>query len=560
VAFIRKRLGLALLEVGRLEDADRELGAAYRQVGEGGPTDVKGELELLLGRVRLAQGDPEGAWTLAARGLAAQELITGRFQSLDDQRRFLADKLAAYRTAFGIALAGAGPAGILRAWSVAERAKSFYLCQLVRNGEVGLFVGVDPAMVARLEELERAIDVIDRKAHDRPEPDGGAGRAALYGERQGILGEIMRANQGWGALQDPRPLDVAVEMSRLRAQGWVPVSYFWQGASMHVFSCDATGAPVHLVEEWSASELEQLRAARARLVGEVSQSARLMPRALVSKLLPPALRASWPAGAPVLFSPHGDVHLLPLHALGREGERLCDERASQYIPTLGLLRDARSRPAPKALLALGCVSNGFGDPELHDVAPEIDGIEGAWAAAAPGTTTARLLGPDDDLDAVGAPLGSWDGYRYLHLSCHGHFPEGRPFDAALRLGTEALRGSELFGARLSARLVTLSACEVGRHASGEGSGEAPDEWLGLYLPLFYAGAGSLLVSLWVADARPARLLMVALHARLAAGDAPAAAFRAALDAVKERPEAQWANWYLVGVPCISTIDERKGDS
>ena len=275
----------------------------------------------------------------------------------------------------------------------------------------------------------------------------------------------------------------------------------------------------------------------------------MRPR-LCAKLLPAALRASLPARASLLVSPHAGAHLLPLHALGDEGTRLGEAHDVQYIPTLALLAQAAARPAARPLLALGCVTNGFGDSPLQDVEPEIREIDATWAAQASedAPTHARLLGSEDGLDAAGAPLSDWGEFAHVHLACHGDFPEGRPFDAALRLGREALRGSELFGTRLAARLVSLSACSVGRHGGGAPGRDAPEEWLGLYLPLFYAGARTVLVSLWAADSQPARELMTALHQRLARGEAPSRALRQVLETLKEQPEPQWANWYLVGIP------------
>jgi CHAT domain-containing protein len=137
----------------------------------------------------------------------------------------------------------------------------------------------------------------------------------------------------------------------------------------------------------------------------------------------------------------------------------------------------------------------------------------------------------------------------LHVACHGVFPADRPFDAALRIGAEAIRASELFAVRLNARLVTLSACALGRHARRWGERTlVADEWIGLYLPLFYAGAQSLVVSLWDADSRTAAEFMTALHGEMAAGaDAPDAV-QSAIRRVRKKLTPLWANWCLVGFP------------
>ena len=70
-----------------------------------------------------------------------------------------------------------------------------------------------------------------------------------------------------------------------------------------------------------------------------------------------------------------------------------------------------------------------------------------------------------------------------------------PLDASLYLGNEALRASELFGVDLKAEVVCMSACDVGRHGEQiDGVALVSDEWLGLAMPLFQAGARHVLTS------------------------------------------------------------------
>jgi CHAT domain-containing protein len=135
------------------------------------------------------------------------------------------------------------------------------------------------------------------------------------------------------------------------------------------------------------------------------------------------------------------------------------------------------------------------------------------------------------------------------VACHGTFDAESPLNAALLLGQEKLRASEFFATRLEADLVVLSACDVGRRAQRWHEVDAAfDEWLGLYLPLFYAGAQALVVSRWKANSGKARQFMRALHAELARGGAAPMAFRAACLALAKSKDVFWANWSLAGIP------------
>lgn len=158
------------------------------------------------------------------------------------------------------------------------------------------------------------------------------------------------------------------------------------------------------------------------------------------------------------------------------------------------------------------------------------------------------------------------GFRLLLLSTHGVIDEDDPMMSGLvfarRPGAdsyERLRTHEVFDIPLAADLVVLSACEVGlgKLVNGEGL-------LGLGRAFQYAGARSLLVTLWSVEDRATSELMVAffeaLHAR---GGRPAEALRAAkLKLMRARRQGEhgevslahpffWAPFVLIGPPVLS---------
>jgi CHAT domain-containing protein len=71
---------------------------------------------------------------------------------------------------------------------------------------------------------------------------------------------------------------------------------------------------------------------------------------------------------------------------------------------------------------------------------------------------------------------------------------------------------DVFELPLQASLVTLSACETGRHVVGGG-----DEILGLTRAFLAAGAASLLISHWAVEDVSTRLLMRRFYDLLAGG-------------------------------------------
>jgi CHAT domain-containing protein len=157
---------------------------------------------------------------------------------------------------------------------------------------------------------------------------------------------------------------------------------------------------------------------------------------------------------------------------------------------------------------------------------------------------------EDRVKSVGAQA------RLLHFACHGLLNERFPLDSALALSIPEhpaegqdnglLQAWEIFeGVRLDADLVTLSACDtaLGQEMSGEGL-------IGLTRAFQYAGARSVLASLWgVSDVSTADL-MKHFYGSLRAGKTKDEALQAAQVEMIRSPKFShpyyWAAFQLVG--------------
>jgi CHAT domain-containing protein len=137
-------------------------------------------------------------------------------------------------------------------------------------------------------------------------------------------------------------------------------------------------------------------------------------------------------------------------------------------------------------------------------------------------------------------------YRFVHFATHGYFDEAQPARSGLVLAQQAgdtddgiLQAREIFRLRLNADVVTLSACQsgLGKLLAGEGV-------MGLSRAFFYAGAQSLVVSLWnVNDAATAELMKV-FYTHLKAGVARDEAMRRAKLALAKGPNRAWRHPYF----------------
>jgi CHAT domain-containing protein len=146
--------------------------------------------------------------------------------------------------------------------------------------------------------------------------------------------------------------------------------------------------------------------------------------------------------------------------------------------------------------------------------------------------------------------------RFLHFAVHGLLDEKLPLNSALVLSIPSdsdvgrengfLQAWELYqSVHWDADLVVLSACESGLGQEFQGEG-----LMGLTRAIHYAGARSVLASLWSVDDRRTEQLMSEFYLHLKEGKTKDEALRAAqLDLLHSRAGASpfyWAAFTLDG--------------
>ena len=283
-------------------------------------------------------------------------------------------------------------------------------------------------------------------------------------------------------------------------------------------------------------------------------------------------------GLRLTLVPDGLLHYLPFEALIYKGRYLVEEREIGYLPSaglLGLLQERESKAGADDrmdLLAFGDPVFEPGDSKARRTVKAGDGSDDALRASRGFKPTelprtrdevreiANLfepdrrrtyLGKDSTEDVIKAE--SLRRYRRLHLAAHGLVNERNPSRSAVILTLDNdsqedgfLEVSEIAELDLDCDLVVLSACQtgLGRLFSGEGI-------VGLSRAFIYAGARSVVVSLWnVSDISTARL-MKCFYKNIVSGVGNSAALRdAKLQMIRSGAEARhpyyWASFIIVG--------------
>ena len=242
--------------------------------------------------------------------------------------------------------------------------------------------------------------------------------------------------------------------------------------------------------------------------------------------------------------PHDVLNYLPLAALQSGPSSYLSDRYRVFIaPSASvlqvLLHRQRDRFGPAGgLLALGNPS--LGDPALE--LPFAEKEASAVGFEQPGGEVALREKATEAAFRDRAGLS-----EYLHLACHGEFNSKSPLFSSLKLapGGEQdgdLTALEVFSLSLSARLVTLSACQTGL-----GQLKSGDEIIGFNRAFLAAGAGSIISSLWRVSDVATAIMMKRFYRYLKTGTALDALHQAQQVVRRYFPHpAYWSGFTLIG--------------
>jgi CHAT domain-containing protein len=132
---------------------------------------------------------------------------------------------------------------------------------------------------------------------------------------------------------------------------------------------------------------------------------------------------------------------------------------------------------------------------------------------------------------------------FIHIATHANFRQDNPMFSSFKLADGYMTALDLFSMNCRTNLVALSGCQSGL---SEVSGS--DDLLGLQRGFLYAGARSLLLSLWSVNDESTAMFMSEFYRELGAGATRTKAHQAAIWKVRERyvHPFHWGPFILVG--------------
>ena len=270
----------------------------------------------------------------------------------------------------------------------------------------------------------------------------------------------------------------------------------------------------------------------------------------------------------ILIVPDGFLQYIPFSALpfsqsGEQRAMLITHHEVIILPsasTLNTLRKATAGRAPPTSLAAVFADPVFerDDPRVahpHALVTKLEQKPPALKAAMRDVQQAayipRLPGSRDEANAIEEAFGKQDvaildgfnasrdraldgsleHYKYIHFATHGIIDAQHPEMSGLILSLINRRGErqdgylrlgDIYKLTLSADLVVLSGCNsaLGKDLESEGI-------IGLPRGFLYAGARSVIASLWKVDDEAAAAFMKVFYERIQHGDTPGSALRGA---------------------------------
>jgi len=545
-----------------------------------GLLDLKYRCDYLLGQVAEQRADLEAAARYYDRAVQGIDEVQSRLV-MDERTSFLEDKGNIYQRAITLALKQGNKD---QALIYVEKAKSRVIGDYLRNNiDIRLRAG-DKAGEAILEDLSRLREeqawfssIVYEAENEANLSDTAVMRIRAIGPKNARK-EMQVRERRIEHLLEQMQLRLAGDLVSRQRSSWtnsivttlwpklerdtLMLEYYIAEQDLYIFQITRSGIDVHIVQD-AVPRLERLYslwhvnldlAAQASGAEDQAQSfAGLQENSLgllqkLYDLLLSPVSHLISRSKHLIVIPYGMLHYLPFHCLFDGMQFVVEHLDVSYLPAAALWdiccqrgqRVAERRAPLSDSLVLGLSDGGrlaFAVQEAEVVAQKL-GTRPMLDAAA---TTALLR-----QYGARSPV--------VHIAAHGLFRLDAPNFSHIRLADRQLSAIEVFNLDLSGcSLVTLSACETGRAVVG-----GVDEVIGLGRGFLYAGAASLLPTLWKVDDASSAELMEMFYQALLGEYSKATALAGAQRAFLARARASghlyrvhpyfWAAFHLIGDP------------
>lgn len=534
------RLGIAYYEQGNYQKASEYYSRNLPLTRAAGDRREEAVLLGSLGLLNEDRGDLKAAEALYEQSLEVIEHIRTSSRLEEFKTEIASGTAELYSRAILLKLKSGKPA---EAFELSERARARTLLDQMNGARINMRKSNDRELIDQEQALRFELASLEKRL--RVELMQGAAeeacaplRGRLNQGRQAYAEIVIRmkaSNPEYAELQGYSPIS-RVEIQRLLGTETTLLSYYVTTSKTLVFV--VTRDSFNVVEIPVGEKELQNAIAWFRSFASLRDPVPVSMKQLGGWLIAPVRQHIKTARVCVI--PHGILHQLPFAALYDGKNYFGEQHTIYYLPAASLLPviEKRIRNASTRMLALA-QANAAGWPPLHYVDQEADAIARLYQGKALLTGQASKA---EFLRLAG-------DYNILHIASHAQLNTRSPLFSRILLtpdqnGIQGLEVREVYELNLShTGLVVLSACETQLGTQSRG-----DDIVGLNRAFIFAGASTVIASLWTVDDQATGFLMRSFYNHLKRGTGKAEALRMAQSETRRRyPNPYyWSAFVLTG--------------
>jgi CHAT domain-containing protein len=557
----RGRVAVAAAKIGdhrrRSADVLAVLDSATSDLEVAAPV-AEAQVLTLRARAFARLGMLDSAAATGRNAVRAVERVRARYAAGTLRTSYMSENAAAYADLVIVLLR---QGRIDEAFKVADAARGRGL--LEHLAQAGADLAVRPGAARTLLEAEALLDRIDKlmeSLRDRVRPRQQERTAVADAEGADVSAQIQRARNDYEALIERASTGDAPGAALLGARsvasttvrrvllpGEVLLEYFVAADTLLTFAVSRDTTRVIATRVAGSDLATRVRVAR-EIVARRDKSGGRVTAALESlygTLIEPVRQTGLlDRTTRLVIVPHGPLTYLPFAALRdpNDGKYLVERHAILYAPSAAALAAIRDAPSSMDAQASSAVALAPFPGDLPATTEEARGV----ARAIPGARV--LTGPDATEGALRRGL---QDASLVHVATHGQLNAYSPMfsHVALAAGRRGDRSDdgrlevhELLGLRVRSSLVFLSGCETGTGNAWATAFSPGEDFTTLAQAFLYAGAGSVVATLWRIEDDAAAAFAERFYSSLRQSSAPEALAEAQRAMIRHSRYASPFDW------------------
>jgi CHAT domain-containing protein/Tfp pilus assembly protein PilF len=551
-------LGIVHYNLGNYEKSTKYFQDAIQLANNVGSGQILWEAYLELGNTYREQNAPKEALERYKESIRNIEIIRSNIQNEEQKASFLGTdkRIEAYQNLIDLLIhlheTEPDKNYNLQAYNYMEQAKARAFLDSLELSKIDISAHVDFKLLSQEKELEKDItkvytQLLDGKLSSEERSDLKERLNSLEYQLEALELEIRTENPAYAELIFPKAVTMGEAQKKLLNNKTAFFAYTI--GKRNSFAFVVTKKELKIFKIPPKEDLQNMVAEYLKIITDKSNQQFELGYKLFTQLVMPGINAKIKN---IIFVPGDILNFLPFETLITDKEMnrwLIEDYTITYAPSISSLHELIDRKKSNGskrrmeLLALG--DPYFGSLETEENGEDI--LEGFFTTNT--FNLYRLEYSGIEIEKIGALFAEnkktifqresaseeqlknhqLEDYKILHFATHSLIDDKKPGRSSIVLALDEdkredgfLRMKEIYNLNLNSDLVTLSACQtaLGQLIRGEGIE-------GINRAFFYAGASSVLMSLWAVNDQATYQLMERFYTHLRSSDSIMNALRKA---------------------------------